>query len=454
MKTNNSPWLTQLHHEREIKILETDDKTEVVIIGGGIAGVTTLYFLLKHTDKKVVLIEAKRLAHGATGHNAGQIVAEFEKPLIDIVREYGLGKAVRGLGAVEAAWELLDEVFEETKLAVPWKQFIGYGGYAELDQLVGDLETEFIKHENGLITFPILIAHESKWFEQIPEKYKKICIEVDQRVITEFLDISNETYHAALPQKKGVMNSALFTEKLAMWCLDNYQDRCRVFEESFVHGIELDTNKPIVVTNMARITCEKIILCTNGFENFYIHTQEGLALDTKFHHALHGAVGYMTGFVSNRDLEPLANYYYEQGKKRSSDPFTSDPYFYITRRDFEHPDGFKKLMTVGGPEVRLENREIYHRDFDVAEEFHNDSVRFSNESLDMTGIEEKFFWHGLMGYTTSGLRLVGCEPLDERLLYNLGCNGVGILPSIMGGRKIASHIVGEKVEETIFDPKR
>ncbi len=454
MKTNNSPWLTQLHHEREIKILENDHNADVVIIGGGIAGVTTLFFLLTHTNKKVILIEAKRLAHGATGHNAGQLVAEFEKPLIDIVREYGMGMAVRGLGAVESAWELLDEIFEQTNLDVSWRQFIGYGGYAEFEQLVGDLETEFIKHEHGLITFPILVSYESQWFEKIPEKYKKICREVDQRVITEFLDITGNGYHAALPQKKGVMNSALFTEKLAVWCLEKYQDRCQIFEESFVHGIELGTEKPIVITNGAKAICSNIVLCTNGFENFYIHTQEGLALDTKFHHALHGAVGYMTGFVSSRDLEPMANYYYEQGKKRSSDPFTSDPYFYVTRRDFEHPEGFKKLVTVGGPEMRLENREIYYREFDVAEEFHNESIRFLEDNFNTKGIEEKFFWHGLMGYTTSGLRLVGREPLDPRLMYNLGCNGVGILPSIMGGRKIAHHVNNEEIEETIFDPKR
>jgi hypothetical protein len=38
-------------------------------------------------------------------------------------------------------------------------------------------------------------------------------------------------------------------------------------------------------------------------------------------------------------------------------------------------------------------------------------------------------------------------------MYNLGCNGVGILPSIMGARKIARHVAGEAVPETIFDPK-
>ncbi len=250
------------------------------------------------------------------------------------------------------------------------------------------------------------------------------------------------------------MYSALFTEKLAIWCLEHYEDRCQIFEESFVHGIELAVEKPLVITNTAKITTGEVVLCTNGFANFYIHDQEGLAIDTKFHHAVHGAVGYMTGFVAHDYHDPLANYYYEQGKKRSSDPRTSDPYFYVTRRPFAHTDNFDSLFTIGGPEVLLENREIYYHEFDVAQEFKEESIRFVENNFKGPVLEQKFFWHGLMGYTTSGLRIVGPEPLDKRLLYNLGCNGVGIMPSIMGARKIARHINNEQVEETIFDPKK
>jgi len=65
----------------------------------------------------------------------------------------------------------------------------------------------------------------------------------------------------------------------------------------------------------------------------------------------------------------------------------------------------------------------------------------------------EYKWHGLMGYTKSGLRCVGVEPLNTTLLYNLGCNGVGILPSIYGARKIAMHLAGETVKESIFDPE-
>jgi glycine/D-amino acid oxidase-like deaminating enzyme len=162
----------------------------------------------------------------------------------------------------------------------------------------------------------------------------------------------------------------------------------------------------------------------------------------------------MTGFLTEKPLEYMANYYYEPGKVRGSDPFSSDPYMYVTRRIFDTEHQNTRLISIGGPEIQLQDREIYHRDFDVAHTFHEDSISFAEKNFDMDGVDEKFFWHGLMGYTKSGVRMVGREPQEPRLLYNLGCNGVGILPSIMGARKIAKHINSEHVEETIFDPKR
>jgi glycine/D-amino acid oxidase-like deaminating enzyme len=67
-------------------------------------------------------------------------------------------------------------------------------------------------------------------------------------------------------------------------------------------------------------------------------------------------------------------------------------------------------------------------------------------------IDYRYLWHGLMGYTQNGVRLIGPEPANKTLLYNLGCNGVGILPSIYGGKKISQILNGEQLEESIFDP--
>jgi glycine/D-amino acid oxidase-like deaminating enzyme len=58
-----------------------------------------------------------------------------------------------------------------------------------------------------------------------------------------------------------------------------------------------------------------------------------------------------------------------------------------------------------------------------------------------------------MGYSSSRVRVVGRHPRHPALMYNLGCNGVGFLPSIYGGHRIAQLIDGQALEPTIFDPR-
>ena len=58
-----------------------------------------------------------------------------------------------------------------------------------------------------------------------------------------------------------------------------------------------------------------------------------------------------------------------------------------------------------------------------------------------------------MGYNDSGIRVVGAHPRHTRLLYNLGCNGVGFLPSIYGGHRIARLLAGKRVPPSVFDPR-
>ena len=68
-------------------------------------------------------------------------------------------------------------------------------------------------------------------------------------------------------------------------------------------------------------------------------------------------------------------------------------------------------------------------------------------------IEYQFTWHGLMGYTPNRVRLIGSEPKNPVIMYNLGCNGVGILPSIYGAKRISDIVAGKKLPPSMFDPR-
>jgi gamma-glutamylputrescine oxidase len=70
-------------------------KAEVCVIGGGLAGITTTLELSRR-KKKVVLLEAKELAWGASGRNGGFVSNGFAEGIENVQRRVGL-EAARAL---------------------------------------------------------------------------------------------------------------------------------------------------------------------------------------------------------------------------------------------------------------------------------------------------------------------------------------------------------------------
>jgi len=194
------------------------------------------------------------------------------------------------------------------------------------------------------------------------------------------------------------------------------------------------------------------VLCTNGFEKITIINEAGLDINTKFHHTVQGVVGFMSGYLKKYDKPPIAISYMVKG-----DSTLEGDYYYLTRRQFEHEENSDlNLISVGGPEIVLEDTALYESDQDYPAEAEASIDAFVKSYFEQNlkkEINYEFKWHGLMGYTTNGIRLVGVEPKNPVLLYNLGCNGIGILPSIYGGKRISQILNGEKLEPSIFDPK-
>lgn len=81
---NTSPWLRQVKSARPVITLSEDADSDVAVVGGGISGVASSYFLLRDTNLSVILTGKSRVAHGATGHNSGQAVAAFEHTMQEL----------------------------------------------------------------------------------------------------------------------------------------------------------------------------------------------------------------------------------------------------------------------------------------------------------------------------------------------------------------------------------
>jgi len=460
MMPNNSPWLHQLNVTRPIDTLQSDIATDVAIVGAGIAGVMTAYFTLKNTNKQVLLIEGNRVAHGATGHNAGQIVFEFEREFSSLVEEYGLAMSADAENSVRGAWILLEELYQEAKLTTPMSSFMGYNGFTDIGRVIEELKNNALRKEAGMQIFQVYISDTVEGIDLIPKEYKELYSLVPHADVLSLLETHDKQYIAVITEKKGCVNAAVLIEEIVGYMLSTYTGRFVLCEETHIKEVVLEKDLAILRAKEYSITADKVVLCTNGFEKFSIINNAGADIDTKFHHMVRGKVGYMAGYLEELTHPPIALAFYDQTAddvESVQDPYDQKPYIYMTRRPYELEKNEKhNLICVGGPDRSLDDTTEYATEAEYSEEATEEISDFLHGTYQNTpkgDIDFKFKWHGLMGYTPTSIRVVGEEPKNKVLMYNLGCNGVGILTSIYGGKRIADILGGVVLPPSLFDPR-
>jgi glycine/D-amino acid oxidase-like deaminating enzyme len=450
MIPTKSPWLHELKRARPTTPLKEGEHTDIIVVGAGIAGIMTAFFLLQKTDKRVMVLEANKVAHGATGHNAGQIVSYFEKPFSEIVSEYGIDLAVRAQLSLYESWDLLADICTEAQLNTPVSSFTGYVGFTNWNTALPYLEGLALQKQAGLSIEQAMIAQDAPGIETLPPHIRAEAAIVTRAHIANILQTNDPHYIAAMAGKKGVTNSALLTEELVGYLIKTYHDRFVLHEHTPMERVELsDDGVRCIVRGGLAVAGAQVVLCTNGFEYFHIDNGGGVPIDTSFHENIRGKIGYMAAFLEPQG-EPTSAVSYIDGKSTDG----SDSYYYLTRRTYEYePESIHNLVCIGGPELDIDKETIYHKDtHEYPERAKEEIDTFLSQAFSRPrNGDYAFLWHGLMGYTKTGLRMIGPDPRNNRLLYNLGCNGVGILPSIYGGKRIAEYVKFGVLDESVFD---
>jgi glycine/D-amino acid oxidase-like deaminating enzyme len=450
-----SPWLAQLRKSRTVKKLSRNTTTDVVIVGGGIAGITTAYCILKYTNLNVVLAEAFKVAHGATGHNAGQITSYFERQFSNIVKEYGLELAADAQNAIDSAWLLLNEIYDDALLKTPFATFTGYAGCQDLEEIHIHLENIKLCHEAKIKSETLLIAQIPEIMSQIDNKYQPFFTYTSHSDILEKLETKNNNYIAAVTARKGCMNSALFCEDLVQFLLTRYRERFQLAEHSKVDEIQLNKDGVTLQSKDKTIKAQHVVLCTNGYKNFIITDSENQNSNEQFQTLVTGTIGYMAGYLEEPVRTPIAISYLPKHAVTESTQ-NAEAYIYLTRRTYESGTHAKQnLICIGGPETLAHDSTKYKYTHPYPQEAQRTIDEFlkNNYLYAPSGdINYAFKWHGLMGYTPNGIRCIGPHPDNNRLLFNLGCNGVGILPSLYGAKKISQYLNGEKLNKSLFSP--
>ncbi|MFY0148077.1 FAD-dependent oxidoreductase [Bacillus cytotoxicus] len=122
--------------------LSENIKTEVVIIGAGITGITTAYLLAKE-GMKVVLLDSDRILNGTTGHTTAKITAQHDLIYDELINHFGIDKARLYYEANHQALQFIKETVKTHHIECGFTEEDAYlytTGKDELRKLIKEYE--------------------------------------------------------------------------------------------------------------------------------------------------------------------------------------------------------------------------------------------------------------------------------------------------------------------------
>lgn len=121
---NKSIWLDSIK-KYNYPTLNNDCECDILIIGGGITGVSCAYHL-KNCNKKVILVESNLIAHGTSGKTTGKLTFLQDDILNKIKNIYSEKKAIDYLNSQKFAVELAKEIIIDNKISCDFKEVNSY----------------------------------------------------------------------------------------------------------------------------------------------------------------------------------------------------------------------------------------------------------------------------------------------------------------------------------------
>ena len=110
---HGSVWLDDPGRRREpAPALEGDAEADVVLVGAGIAGLTTA-LLAARAGMRVVVLEARRIGDGTTGYTTGKVTTQHSLIYARLVEWAGIDRARQYADANRAGVDLVADLAEE-----------------------------------------------------------------------------------------------------------------------------------------------------------------------------------------------------------------------------------------------------------------------------------------------------------------------------------------------------
>ena len=211
--------------------LNTNEKTDICIIGGGIAGAVTAYLLTKQ-GKKVIVVERNKIGAGVTANSTAKLTSQhglFYKYLAD---NYGINVAKKYLESNEEGIKLAEKIINDENIECDYEKKDAYvfaTSESELDK---------IKQEINVIK---QIGFNAEFVKDIDIPVEK-CLGA--------MKFNNQAQFDSRKYTIELMNRV---EKMGG----------KIYENSKVINIAQKDKSYIISTEKNTIECNKVIICTH-----------------------------------------------------------------------------------------------------------------------------------------------------------------------------------------------
>jgi len=390
---------TDFYGRRPNAPLKGEEKADIVIIGGGYAGLASAWQLIqRYPQKRIVVIEGATCGYGASGRNGGHVMAGM----------HGLQAVCKKQGP-EAARKLWDMTYHGSEIIQEMVEKHGidcdFERNGKLVMAMDDRQAKALKNFKGLYDAMDL---KSTWLtkDELRKEFNS----------PRFIEGWKEPYSAQINPAKLAFGMRDMVEKLGV----------EIFEQTRVMKVE-EGKTVKVKTEFGEIEAPQIVVAVNGY-------------------APH------MGFFKNRiqtcttnviATEPLTDAQLEscvwQDRITWCDMRALAFDYCILSKD--------NRIVIGGDGLG-----VFYND-GVHTGPHKPLIEKIKASLfdtfpQLEGLKITHEWGGSMGLTTNMWPAMGSMGEHKNIFYLGGWNGEGVALSHVGGKVIADLVAGEKSEFT------
>lgn len=395
-----SVWFSSNIKPIEFEKLNQDTDTDILIIGGGISGLTAAYCLAKE-GRKVVLVEDGLIGSGETGRTTAHITSALDVRYFELEKTFGKQTAQLAANSHMAAIQWIANFTNHHKIDCHFKRVDGY-----------------------------LFLHSSDKKETLEEEYEALK---RAGITTQMLNTI-----PSIEAEEG-MWSIKFSEQAQFHILLYLKGLANAFIESggkiYTETKASDITKEGATANGFTIKANHIVVATNSPVNDWVtmHTKQW---------------PYRTYVIAAKVPKGKLPYalWWDTGDQHSK--WLAKPYHYVRLDEFD--DQFDILIS-GGEDHRTGQADDEH----VKE--HDRYLKLEEWTKKRFPAIEKidFKWSGQILEPLDGLAFIGKNPGDDNIYIITGQSGNGITYGTLGGIIITDLITGKENPWTeIYSPSR